>query len=313
MGRLGCFLWLACFALAAGVMLSTGGAMAGEVHAEPLESLGAKIPRVIQGWEAEGEDRLFDAQTIFDYIDGAGEVYRAYRMQRCLSRSYASSQGGRIILDLFEMGSSSDAYGVFTHDRDGEPLEMGHEGLYKAGWLRFWKDRFFVSIFDEAQTLESTEAAQKLGKATADLIRNAGKKPEMISLLPSTGLRQRSIRYLHDHVVLNSHYYVSDENILSLGSDTEALLAEYQRAGQKALFLLVSYPSPEWARKAYLSFQKHYLPESGKDGAARLEDGKWAAVSLEGKLLGIVLEAQGRALAVTLLQEGMGYAAQKGR
>ena len=116
-------------------------------YADSLDVLHAALPNQIKGWIAEPEDRFFDDETIFDYIDGAGEVYRAYNMRKCLSRRYTTPKGPPISLDIFEMASSEDAFGVFTHDQDGEALDVGQGALYRSGWLSFWKDRFFVSIY----------------------------------------------------------------------------------------------------------------------------------------------------------------------
>jgi hypothetical protein len=86
-------------------------------YAGPLDALHAVLPHKIYGWKAaRDEDRSFDPVTIFDYIDGAGEVYRAYNMQKCISRRYTTQNGPPIVMDIFDMGSSEDAFGVFTHD-----------------------------------------------------------------------------------------------------------------------------------------------------------------------------------------------------
>ncbi|MFC1868442.1 DUF6599 family protein, partial [Thermodesulfobacteriota bacterium] len=60
------------------------------------------------------------------------------------------------------MGSSKDAFGVFTHDQDGDALDMGQGGLYNYGWLRFWKGRFFISIFAEKESPEAEKAVKNL-------------------------------------------------------------------------------------------------------------------------------------------------------
>jgi hypothetical protein len=46
-------------------------------HAEQLDFLSAALPSQIGLWTAESKDRMYDRETIFSYIDGAGEVYRA--------------------------------------------------------------------------------------------------------------------------------------------------------------------------------------------------------------------------------------------
>jgi hypothetical protein len=68
-------------------------------------------------------------------------------MRQCLSRRYAASQRPAIVLDVFDMGTSQDAYGVFTHDPAGEAVALGQDGRLRPGWANFWKDRFFVSIY----------------------------------------------------------------------------------------------------------------------------------------------------------------------
>ena len=47
--------------------------------------LGVLLPKEINGWSVTEEDRLFDPETIFDYINGAGEVYRAFNFKSLLA------------------------------------------------------------------------------------------------------------------------------------------------------------------------------------------------------------------------------------
>jgi len=86
--------------------------------AATLESFGEALPEKVMDWTKSGEDQIYDDRTIFDYIDGAAEVYRAYGMKRCFSRRYSGPEGSAMILDIFEMASPQDAFGVFTHDLD---------------------------------------------------------------------------------------------------------------------------------------------------------------------------------------------------
>jgi hypothetical protein len=271
-------------------------------YADYLGVLQAALPDNIRDWSAEPEDRFFDNETIFDYIDGAGEVYLAYNMVKCLSRRYSNPQGARIILDIFEMGSSEDAFGVFTHDQDGEALDLGQGALCQASWLSFWKDRFFVSIYAEEETASAVTAVRELGKAVASVITSEGPKPQILLHLPSLGLQPRSVRYLHHHIVLNYHFYLADENILNLGQRTEAALARYQRAKEYAQLLVVRYPGEGEAKGAFANILRHYLPDADSSGLVRLENGTWAAADLKGTLLTIVLEADSRQLAESLLQ-----------
>ena len=272
-------------------------------HAEQLDVFSGALPKQVGMWNAEPKDRIYDPETIFGYIDGAGEVYRAYNMRNCLSRRYTASSGPAIVLDIFDMGTSEDAFGVFTHDRDGKTVDVGQGGLYRPGWLSFWKGRFFVSIYTEEETEAAKQATSDLSRAVASLIKDRGPEPGILRKLPAEGLQSQSIRYLHHHTVLNYHFYLADENILNLGQQTDAVLAVYQRSGKRAHLLLVSYPNEEKAAEAHKTLLHHYLPEAKFAGAVLLEDGKWSATERKNTFLTVVLEADTRPLAENLLRE----------
>jgi len=207
------------------------------------------------------------------------------------------------VLDIFDMRSSEDAFGVFTHDQDGEPVDVGQGGLYRSGWLSLWKDRFFVSIYMEQESAAAEKAVKGLARRVASLITQEGPKPQVLSLLPRKGLQPKTIRYLHHHILLNYHFYLADENILNLGPHTKAVLADCKRGQENARLLLVQYPEGGKAAKAHRAFLRYYLPEANAKMPVLLENGKWSAAALRGKLLVIVFEADSQQLAESLIKE----------
>ena len=270
-------------------------------HANTLKELGDRLPRQLKGWTAEPEDRLYDQETIYSYIDGGAELYKAYNMQQCLSRRYTAAKEPAIVLDLFDMGTPDDAYGVFTHDTDGNAIDIGQNARYRSGWLSFWKHRYFVSIYMEEETDAAEKAVKSLGREVAAHIAEKGFRPRILQKLPPEGLISSSVRYLHHPVILNYHFYISDENILNLSDNTEVVLASYQAGTEAARLLLISYTNLKVAKKSLNAFSKHYLPDADKTGFAEIEDGKFAAAFLKGKLLTIILESDSRRLAEKLL------------
>jgi len=265
------------------------------------DRLASFIPVSAGPWLAEA-DRTYDAGSIFDYIDGAGEVYRSYNMKRLVARRFHKDGRPDIVVDAFDMGSAEDAFGVFTHDLDGEDAAIGRGSTYKAGLLSFWKDRYFVSVYAEEETPESRAAVLELGRGIAGAIPGRGDPPVLLRRLPDEGLETRTVRFFHSHVILNYFYYVANENILFLGPDTDAVLAEYGVGAGRSRLLLVGYENEAGAARAAASFRRAYLPDAAGAGPVRTENGKWTAALAAGRHVGVVFDAASDAEAQARLE-----------
>ncbi|MGQ9672788.1 MAG: DUF6599 family protein [Candidatus Aminicenantales bacterium] len=270
-------------------------------------ALSEALPREMNGWRAKSEDQFFNRDNIFDYMDGAGEIYLAFDFQFLFVREYARKNFPSVVVEVYQMGSSEDAYGVFTQDTDGEEVRCGQAAVYAGGLLRFWKDTVFARILADKEKPEARSLVMKMGETLAAAIPREGKMPELIKFLPTQGLRPQTIRYFHTLVSLNSHYYFSSANILNLSPQTKVLLALYDFNGIKAKLLLAAYPSSEQAKKALAQFTSGYLEEEAPPEATlltkKLEDGRFLGVELRGKFLILVFEADQPSLCRQLADE----------
>lgn len=256
-----------------------------------LQRLGSLLPGGIQGWTPGATDDLYDPETIFSYIDGAGEVYRAYNFRHLLTRRYEKKDNPEIIVDLFDMGSSADAFGVNTMDLEGENPRIGQGGTYKDGLLSFWRDRYFVSVSAESETAATRAACLELGRRIAASIGKDGTRPALLEALPPGLAPETAVRYLHSPVILNRHYFVAAENVLNLDADVEAVLARMGERGRAGALLIVKYPSARAASEAFASFTAALPPGSPGASGAAAGNGKRGAVRLTANMIAAVLGA----------------------
>jgi hypothetical protein len=175
------------------------------------------------------------------------------------------------------MASSEDAYGVFSFEHQDEAVGIGQGSEFGGGLLRFWKGRYFVSIYAEGEGKEVESGILHMGRGVANSIPAAGPKPILVGFIPgkNVGLVDKSIRYLRNHVLLNQRFFIAHQNILNLNRKTEAVLAQYLQDKQKTQLLLIRYANLKEAGDAYQSFMKAYLPEAGGKNRLRTEDRKW--------------------------------------
>jgi hypothetical protein len=195
------------------------------------------------------------------------------------------------------MGTSEDAFGVFSFERQDEEAGIGQGSEFGGGLLRFWKGRFFVSVFAEGQGKDAEAATLEMGKGIADSIKAKGPMPKLLNILPNgrSGLVEKSVRYLHSHILLNQRFFIANQNILNLSPKTEAVLGQYSHGQQKVHLLVIRYAEENEATAALQKFKKAYMPEAGQKGAIQTEDKKWSAVEMRKGFILIVFGAGSKA------------------
>ena len=262
------------------------------------------LPLEVGSYKADGKDEFYDRNTTFRYMDGAAELYRSFAFKLLMVHRYLKADHPPIVVELFDMGSSEDAFGVFSFETEGEDVRVGQGSDYGGGLLRFWQGKFFVNVYAEQETSSTKQDVLELGKAIASSIKHEGQKPKLINYLPGEGLAERSIRYFHLHQSLNYHYFVSHENILHLGKQTNAVIATYYSTETKGktFLLLIQYPTGKLAGEALQSFVKAYMPESSASKVIQTENGRWAAAQSHQEFVIVVFDAPLKEKAEELIQ-----------
>lgn len=269
--------------------------LAGPMNSAPeisqtLNHIAEGVPREVDVYQC-AEEATYDCETVFDYLNGGAEIYLTYDFQGVLARRYVHPDGPEILFDVFDMGKPEDAYGIFSHEQESGGKEFGQGSEYTPGLLRFWKNRFFVSVTATRLTEEATAAITGLGRSAADAITGEGKKPDILRFLPTEGLVENRVRYFHSFMALRQHYSLGWKDMLHMDHNVRGVLAEYLRARGDSTLLVVEYPDEATAAKGEEGFYSRYGPAK-KTGAFQREEGKiWTLVTRAGPLLVIVLEA----------------------
>lgn len=254
--------------------------------------IGAKIPVKADGLTASGQDRTFNRQTLYDYLDGGAEVYLAFDFREVFTRKYTGPGGREMTLDIYDMGSPGEAFGAFSCDRQDPSAGIGQESEYGPGLLRFWQGRYFVTVTASADDEAAAAAVLGLGKDVVKQLGPPGPKPALVSCLPAESLRPERTSFFHSVVNLNNRFFVAGENLLRLDRSTDCVIGEYGAGGAEPVTLLVvRYPDASGALAARRSFLASYLPDAGPDGLARTKNRKWVSAGVRAEYLTIVFDA----------------------
>ena len=112
----------------------------------PQPDFAGKLPERIGEWKKPANPVIYEGNALYEYIDGAAELYKAFDFIRAITFEYAADKEDTIKVDIFDMGGARGAFGVFAHGRETLAAEVGQGSEYGGGLLTFWKDRWFVSV-----------------------------------------------------------------------------------------------------------------------------------------------------------------------
>jgi hypothetical protein len=280
------------------------------------------LPKSVGPWTRPDSARVINSKNIFDYMNGAGELYLGYRFDHLEVHEYSASEQDNILVELYFMDTSDDAFGLLSLDWGGELVSLSRSpgkkpaeaetssarALYGEGLLRIWSDTLYARVMAYRETPESKKAVLSLGQAIIANRKNPP-GPGLTKILSSQidtdwTLRKDRMSFFRSYLVLNSIYYLSQQNILYLDHSTEAVSVNYEQAEStgdpiRVRFLLVKYKSSDRARKAMEYFHDAYLPEYKKErktglgaempGYFRVED-SWLGYQLQGEYFAVVFD-----------------------
>lgn len=285
------------------------------------------LPDRIEAWTLTKPPRLINAETIFEYMNGAGELYLGYGFDRLEVREYGDAQANSLLVEIYFMKTADDAFGLLSLDWSGEPVLMDSaqknafpsRALYGGGLLRVWTGSVYARLMTFRETASAKAAILSLGH---HVIKDRGPTPvpALMSSFPETmppgwELRRDRMGYFRSHLVLNSLYYLSHQNIFNLDLSAEAVTAPFERqSGQghkeRVQALLINYATHQKAREGLERFHAAYLDDFQKEKPSndppgrvhyfQIEDG-WLAYALNGSCLAVVFECPNKTIAGQLL------------
>jgi hypothetical protein len=252
----------------------------------------------VPGWTPAGAAVTFNRDTIFDLVDGQADAFFVYGFEQVAVHKYQNAQGAGLSVEVWQLATPADAYGLFTSGIAGTPVAIGNDGDGDPGWrIIFWQDRYYVQVYARQELADAD--LQGLARAVAAALPAGGERPALVSRLPAEGLVERGFIFFHEEISIQSEVWLGGENILGLSPQTNGLLARYDLGGTLARLLLIEYPDTVAASAA----------QAASAGLAALNDSEVSGLvtaNARDNLLGAVFGEVDEGTANTLLTEALG-------
>ena len=184
---------------------------------------------------------MYDRENIYDLVDGQAESFFAYGFEQVAVRDYEDATGVVLSVEIWQLATPADAYGLFTASIAGAPVGIGNDGDQDPGRrLIFWQDRYTVQV-RARQELDAAEL-ERFAQEVSTALPSGGERPELVGRLPSNGLVERSALFFHEEISIQDRLWLGGENLLGLSPETDGVLGRYDLGGTVARLLLIEYP-----------------------------------------------------------------------
>ncbi len=90
-------------------------------------------PNAAPGWVRGGDARCYSPDALYEYIDGAADLYLSYGFKQAVVGDYVKSGEGEhwITVDVYDMGAPLHAFGIYGAEKppDVAEADVGEYGM----------------------------------------------------------------------------------------------------------------------------------------------------------------------------------------
>jgi hypothetical protein len=163
-------------------------------------SLFGLLPKV-ENWKYSEEPMNFIPGNLFEYINGAAEIYIAYDFKELIVGQYEKdkhAEKASISIEIYDMGNEKNAFGIYSAERFSESqfIPVGNQGYLEEGTLNFVVGQYYIKLlcFDCGE--KSDEILKSFSNRIVSRVKDRGQFPPVLSHFPREGLIQNTEKYI---------------------------------------------------------------------------------------------------------------------
>jgi hypothetical protein len=168
------------------------------LEAKVASSLPSLLPEVMK-WELSEEPEMYLPETLFEYINGAAEIYIVYDFEELIVAQFKKQNAPAFLtVEIYDMGKVKNAFGIYSAERfpDSHFLSIGNGGYVEEGTLNFIVDRYYIKLLCFDCEDESEKILRNFSQEILKKVKNPKGLPSLLSSFPQKGLLEYSEKYV---------------------------------------------------------------------------------------------------------------------
>jgi len=164
---------------------------------EEVSSLRALLPK-LGSWKFSEAPQNYVPGTLYEYINGAAEIYLAYDFKELIVGLYNKEESEpSLSLEIYDMGNEINSFGIYSAERfpESQFISLGNQGYLEEGTLNFIVGKYYIKLlcFDCGE--ESDKLLKLFSQEVAKKVKFKGQLPPLLKLFPDEGLIQNSEKF----------------------------------------------------------------------------------------------------------------------
>ena len=213
----------------------------------------AYLPRANSpaGWTVSKAPQDYNADTLWEFIDGAAETYVGFGFEAAVSAGYKYA-GSEVGVEIYRMSDSLHAFGIYAQERPpaAQAVPAGAEGYAISNVLNFRKGGCYVKLTAPAPDKPGPAAMMVLARSIGDKIPDGAPLPRALSAFPPANLVAQSVKFL-------------PRDVLGQRQFTNGFEAAYQDGASVSRLVIVLFETSADAASAFARYRA-FVAESGK-------------------------------------------------
>lgn len=234
------------------------------------------------GWKKPDAIQVFTPDNLYDYINGAADLYLTYDFKELQVVEYVRDDKASVIIEIYRHGSPTNAFGIYSQERltNADFLDIGSQGYYEEKVLNFFSGTSYVKISSSNTAKDDRDILVQFSKSTAEKLGGEKGFPSLLEAFPEEGKIKNAEKFI-------------GKNFLGYSFFPSAFIADYQIAGQKFKLFLMVGASPEDCRARLQRYfqQLKRPPDNIAEGRYEISDPYHGNFELfwKGKYIGGIL------------------------
>jgi len=176
----------------------------------------------VTGWKQSGEIQTFTPKTLFEYINGAADLYIMYDFQELKVAEYRNEKKASVTVEVYKHKTPTHAFGIYSQERlpNTNFIDVGAQGYIENNVLNFLTGPYYVKMTSYHTGAEDREILLTFAKKMSENLGTKGTLPAILSSFPEEGKKKNSEKFIN-------------KNFLGYSFLHSAFTADYELSGKK--------------------------------------------------------------------------------